>query len=66
MGLPETENGRNKNEGPQHEVPIAKPFAEGRTDITFAEWDVCVALACALSGVGDVSERVTNVNGTVA
>jgi formylglycine-generating enzyme required for sulfatase activity len=43
MGSPETERDRLKNEGPQHEVTIAKPFAVGRTDVTFAEWDICVA-----------------------
>ena len=26
-----------------HEVDIAKPFAIGRFDVTFAEWDACVA-----------------------
>src|SRR5262249_36672653 len=41
MGSPESEGGRS--EGPQHEVTIAKPFAVGRTDVTFAEWDICVA-----------------------
>jgi formylglycine-generating enzyme required for sulfatase activity len=43
MGSPESEKGRDESEGPQHEVTIAKPFAAGRTEVTFAEWDVCVA-----------------------
>src|SRR5262245_45125595 len=43
MGSPETEKGRSSDEGPQHDVTIAKPFAVGRTDITFAEWNICVA-----------------------
>ena len=43
MGSPESEKDREKNEGPQHEVTIAKPFAVGQTDVTFAEWDICVA-----------------------
>jgi formylglycine-generating enzyme required for sulfatase activity len=43
MGSPETEEGRSKEEGPQHEVTFAKPFAVGRADLTFAEWDMCVA-----------------------
>ena len=34
---------RDSNEGPQHEVTIAKPFAVGRFAVTFAEWDACVA-----------------------
>jgi formylglycine-generating enzyme required for sulfatase activity len=42
MGSPEAE-GRHPNEGPRHEVTIAKPFAVGKTDVTFAEWDICVA-----------------------
>jgi formylglycine-generating enzyme required for sulfatase activity len=31
-----------KDEVPQHEVTIPVPFAVGRTEVTFAEWDVCV------------------------
>ena len=31
------------NERPQREVTIAKPFAVGRTEITFGEWDICAA-----------------------
>ena len=52
MGSPETERQRLDNEGPQHEVTIAKPFAVGMTAVTFAEWDVCVA-AGACSKVSD-------------
>ena len=48
MGSPESEEDRFDDEGPQHEVTIAKPFAVGRTEVTFAEWDACVAAgACA-------------------
>jgi formylglycine-generating enzyme required for sulfatase activity len=43
MGSPETEKDRSEDEGPQHEVTIAKPFAVGKTDVTFAEWDICAA-----------------------
>ncbi len=43
MGSPETERGRGKDEGPQHNVTIAKPFAAGKYEVTFAEWDACVA-----------------------
>jgi formylglycine-generating enzyme required for sulfatase activity/MinD-like ATPase involved in chromosome partitioning or flagellar assembly len=47
MGSPESEEGRSNDEGPQHEVTIAKPFAIGKTEVTFAEWDACVAVnAC--------------------
>lgn len=30
-------------EGPVHRVTIAKPFAMGRREVTFTEWDSCVA-----------------------
>ena len=30
-------------EGPQHKVTFAKPFAIGKYEVTFAEWDACVA-----------------------
>jgi formylglycine-generating enzyme required for sulfatase activity len=45
MGSPESEQGRSSlhDEGPQHEVTIAKPFAVGRFPVTFAEWDACLA-----------------------
>jgi formylglycine-generating enzyme required for sulfatase activity len=43
MGSPESEKGRNKDEGPQRKVTIAKPFAVGKFEVTFAQWDACVA-----------------------
>jgi formylglycine-generating enzyme required for sulfatase activity len=38
MGSPDTEPERGRDEGPQHEVTI-RPFAMGRTEVTFAEYD---------------------------
>ena len=35
--------GRNSNERPVHDVTIAAPFAVGKYEVTFAEWDACVA-----------------------
>ena len=47
MGSPPQERGRSGNEGPQHKVTIAKPFAAGMFETTFDEWDACVvAGAC--------------------
>lgn len=43
MGSPENEPGRSSDEGPQHRVVIARPFAVGRYAVTFDEWDACVA-----------------------
>jgi formylglycine-generating enzyme required for sulfatase activity len=43
MGSPPHEAERNSNEGPQRKVAIAKPFGVGKFELTFAEWDACVA-----------------------
>jgi len=43
MGSPESEKRRNRDEGPQRKVVFAKPFAVGKYEVTFAEWDACVA-----------------------
>src|SRR5262249_42852936 len=39
MGSPANEKGRFPNEGPQHRVTIAKPFAVSEFAVTFADWD---------------------------
>ena len=41
MGSPPDEPGRWKDEGPRHQVTIGRPFAVGRYEVTFAEWDAC-------------------------
>ena len=43
MGSPDDEKNRANNEGPQHRVTFARPFAVGRFAVTFDEWDACVA-----------------------
>jgi formylglycine-generating enzyme required for sulfatase activity len=43
MGSPASETGHRDNEGPQHTVTIARPFAVGQFALTFDEWDACVA-----------------------
>ena len=43
MGSPSHEDGRSNDEGPQRRVRVAKPFAVGKYEVTFAEWDRCVA-----------------------
>jgi formylglycine-generating enzyme required for sulfatase activity len=42
MGSPVDEKGRDPNEGPQHLVRIARPFAVSKYDVTFDDWDACV------------------------
>ena len=43
MGSSSSEKGRDSDEGPQHRVRIAQPFAVGVYEVTFAEWDACVS-----------------------
>ena len=43
MGSPPGEENRYDNEGPVHRVEIRKPFAVGKYEVTFAEWDACVS-----------------------
>ena len=43
MGAPETEKERLKGEFPQRKVTFAAPFAVGKFEVTFAEWEACVA-----------------------
>jgi formylglycine-generating enzyme required for sulfatase activity len=42
MGSPPDEEGRYADEGPRHQVRVA-PLALGKHEVTFAEWDACVA-----------------------
>jgi formylglycine-generating enzyme required for sulfatase activity len=42
MGSPDDEADRNGDEGPQRMVTIARPFAVGKFEVTFAEWAACV------------------------
>jgi formylglycine-generating enzyme required for sulfatase activity len=43
MGSPNDEPERYSDEGPQHTVTFANPFAAGKYAVTFAEWDACAA-----------------------
>lgn len=43
MGSPASEKGRSDYEGPLHRVTIPAPFAVGKYEVTFAEWDACEA-----------------------
>ncbi len=45
MGSPENESDLDASERPQHEVTITKPFAVSKFEVTFEEWDACVAAA---------------------
>ena len=67
MGSPPDEPGRWKDEGPRHQVTIGRPFAVGRYEVTFAEWDACrraggCAHAAGDEGWGRESRPVINVS----
>ncbi len=42
IGSPATEKGHRPEEGPQHHVSISTPFAIGKFEVTFNQWDACV------------------------
>jgi len=43
MGSPSSQEGHNTNEDPQHTVVVKKPFAVSKLEVTFDDWDACVA-----------------------
>ena len=65
MGSPATEKAAMTDEGPQHKVTIAKPFAVSKFDVTFADWDACVSVGgcpkAADAGFGRGTRPVINV-----
>ena len=53
MGSPDDEEGRSTAEGPMHQVTI-EPFALGVYEVTFAEYDACVADGgCGVASLSD-------------
>lgn len=66
MGSPESEPGREKDEGPQRRVQVAS-FAVGQYEVTFRQWDACVAAGGCKHKPGDegwgrVQHPVINVS----
>jgi len=55
MGSPESERGRRSNEGPQRKVTFKEPFAIGKFEVTFAQWDACAAEGGCKHQPGDES-----------
>jgi formylglycine-generating enzyme required for sulfatase activity len=53
MGSPPSERDRNPDEGPQRRVTFAQPLAVGKYEVTFAQWDACVAEAGCTHKPGD-------------
>ncbi len=65
MGSPANEFDRTAGEGPQHRVTIPRSFALSKTEVTFDEWDACVAAgACpkAVDGWGRGAMPVVDVS----
>jgi formylglycine-generating enzyme required for sulfatase activity len=59
MGSPANEEGRDNNDGPQHQVTITRQFAVGKFEVTFDEWDACVAdRVCQYSPHDGISNRM--------
>lgn len=56
MGSPDSEAGRNRDEGPQRRVTI-RQFAAGKFEVTFAQW-----AACADRGGCSVNPRPSDQN----
>jgi formylglycine-generating enzyme required for sulfatase activity len=53
MGSPDYEKGRYDSEGPRHPVKIARRFAISKYEVTFDQWDACVATGgCNIRGAG--------------
>ena len=46
--------GGDADEGPVRTVTIPRPFAVGRHETTFAQWDACAAVGACRQGVGDI------------
>lgn len=66
MGSPASEPQRRSNEGPQRMVKVAA-FELGKTEVTFAQWDACVADGdCSYrpedDGIGRGQRPVVNVS----
>jgi formylglycine-generating enzyme required for sulfatase activity len=63
MGSPVNEKGRFINEGPQHSVKIARPFAVSKYDVTFADWHACAAFGgCPPKGRAGDTEPLVHVS----
>ncbi|MFM9886951.1 MAG: SUMF1/EgtB/PvdO family nonheme iron enzyme [Burkholderiales bacterium] len=67
MGSPASEEGRSNDEGPQHEVAIPRAIAVAKFEVTFAEWEACVAAGGCQhrpedSGWGKANRPVINVS----
>ena len=63
MGSPSGEAGRDDDEGPRHQVRIAKPFAVGVYEVTFSEWEACVSDGgCGHRGNDEGTHPVINVS----
>ncbi len=65
MGSPASEAGRSADEGPQRRVTVPA-FAAGKYEVTWADWDRCVAAGICASlkadGFGGGTRPVTNVS----
>ena len=70
MGAPPVDQGRPYDEGELRPVTISQPFAVGKFEVTFDEWDACVrgggCIAVTDEGWGRGNRPVINVSWTDA
>lgn len=62
MGSTASEDGRDDDEGPVYRVTIAKPFAVGKYEVTFSEWEVCAKARWCSRVEGRGNRPVVNVS----
>ncbi len=65
MGSSKRELDHRASEDPQHKVEIAKSFAVSKFEVTFEQWDACVAASACVSaadGWGRGDMPVVNVS----
>ncbi|MEQ1717454.1 MAG: SUMF1/EgtB/PvdO family nonheme iron enzyme [Hyphomicrobium sp.] len=54
MGSPDNEAGHDKDEAPMRTVTFTKPFAVGKFEVTWDDWEACVAMrGCDGEPTGD-------------
>lgn len=57
IGSAPSEEGSLRQERPQRDVTLARPFAVGKYEVTFAEWDACVRARGCRSRRENIGDR---------
>ncbi|MCY2929444.1 MAG: formylglycine-generating enzyme family protein [Planctomycetota bacterium] len=62
MGSPAGEQGRNPNEGPQHEVTITKPFYMGVCEVSLGQYQALMGKKAADADTANSEAAVANIS----